>query len=259
MTMELASNEKKQFQTINEVIDVMTDKLQILQKNEDYRVVFHHVYLLMTKEMKKRLSSDFFLDPVWMERVLVGFSHYYFKAVDAYETGHPCPPAWELAFRLASEKQTVVLQDALLGINAHINNDLPLVTYDILKEDHAWPDARIMLRRRNDHDRINVVLHDLVDLVQEELAHHYGRFIHMIDYLMGRRDESLSSFIMKHCRTNVWHNTELLLDATDDHHWDIQRRKIENNTYKLGIKIADTHSFKFIKYLAPLARKNRWF
>ncbi|QGQ48514.1 hypothetical protein GMB29_26555 [Metabacillus sediminilitoris] len=46
-----------------------------------------------------------------MERVLVSFAGFYFKAIDSYENGRPCPPAWELAFRLADEKSRFVVQD----------------------------------------------------------------------------------------------------------------------------------------------------
>ena len=257
--MVSASNQAEKLQTINQVIDVMTEKLQVLQRNGDHRVVFHHVYLLITKEMQNRLLSDFFLDPVWMERVLVGFAHYYFNAMDAYEAGLTCPPAWELAFRLASEKQSLVLQDALLGINAHINSDLPMVIYLILKEDQTWPDARIMLRRRQDHDLINDILNDLIDSVQDELAHHYGRFIRMIDFMLGRRDESFSAFILTHCRTNVWHNTELLLDTSDENQRSFLRHRIESDAHTIGLKIANSRFFKFTKYLAAFARKKRWF
>lgn len=259
MIMVFASTEADQLQTINQVIDVLTEKLQVLKRNGDHRVVFHHVYLLMTKEMKNRLSSNFFLDSVWMERVLVEFAHYYFNAIDAYEAGLPCPPAWELAFRLASEKQSLVLQDALLGINAHINSDLPMVIYLILQEDQAWPDARIMLRRRQDHDRINDILKELIDSVQEELAHYYGWFIRIIDFMMGRRDESLAAFILAHCRTNVWCNTELLLDASDEEQRNVLKHRIESDAHTIGLKIANSYSFKFTKYIAPFTRKNRWF
>ncbi|WML46732.1 DUF5995 family protein [Neobacillus sp. PS3-34] len=139
--------------------------------------VFQRVYLLMTQEMQRRLASDIFRDPVWMERVLVCFAQHYFNVIDSYDAGQPCPPAWELALRMADEKQVFVLQDALLGINAHINSDLPMVLYSILNEDNASPDARVMLHRRYDHERINDVLTSLVDHVQDELAHHYARFI----------------------------------------------------------------------------------
>ncbi|ETI69793.1 hypothetical protein BAVI_05729 [Neobacillus vireti LMG 21834] len=256
--MVLAGKQGDKFQTIQQVLDVMTEKLLALQRNEDHRVVFHHVYLLMTKEMQKRLSSGFFLDSDWMERVLVGFANFYFHAIDAYEAGLPCPPAWDLAFRITSENKGLVLLDALLGINAHINSDLPVVMYEILKEDQAWPDARIMLRRHQDHNRINDVLKDLIDIVQDELALHYDRFIHLIDLLMGRRDESFASFVLNHCRTNVWYNTELLLDASDEDQRNFLRQQIENDAHTIGLKIADSRPLKFTKYLSFFTKKKRW-
>ncbi len=257
--MEFESKQVGQMQTLNHVIDAMTERLHILQKCEDHRAVFQRVYLLMTQEMQRRLASDFFQDPVWMERVLVVFARYYFNAMDAYEAGQSCPPAWELAFRLAAAKQGFVLQDALLGINAHINSDLPMVLYMILNEDNAWPDARIMLRRRQDHERINDVLADLVDLAQDELAYHYARFIRVIDHIMGRKDESLSKFILTHCRTNVWYNAELLLDAPDEEQRNIHRQQIENDAYNIGLRVAQSRTFQFMKLLAPFAGRNYRF
>jgi hypothetical protein len=101
--------------------------------------------VLMTREMQRRMATGFFADPVWMERVLVGFAQYYFEAVAAYDGGQECPPAWHPAFDQAASRRGFVLQDALLGINAHINSDLPFVPCVILREDGAWSDARIML------------------------------------------------------------------------------------------------------------------
>lgn len=209
--------------------------------------------------MQRRLLTGFFLDPLWMERVLVGFAQFYFNALEAYESAQPCPPAWDLAFRLAAEKQSFVLQDAFIGINAHINSDLPMVMYKILNEDHAWPDARIMLRRRQDHERINTVLSDLMDLVQDELSYYYARFIRTIDYVMGRKDESLSSMILAHCRDHVWYNAELLLDAANEEDRIIQRHRIENDALTIGLTVANAQPFKLFKSFAPYTRRNRLF
>ncbi|MDR6882542.1 hypothetical protein J2X61_004323 [Bacillus sp. 3255] len=167
--------------------------------------------------MQKRLASGFFHDTVWMERVLVGFAKLYLDAVDAYEAGLPCSPAWELAFHEAAVKYGFVLQDALLGINTHINNDLPLALYMILSEDQAWPDARIMLK------------------------------------------QSLSKFILTHCRTKGWHSTVLLLDASNEEQWAIERQRIEHDAYAIGRKVAYYRPFRLMKKLAPLSRRGRWF
>jgi hypothetical protein len=90
-----------QFHSMKQVIDFMEKRLQVLLESGDHRAVFQRIYLLMTKEMQQRLFSDFFRDPIWMERVLVCFAGFYFKAIDSYANGSPCPPAWELAFRRA--------------------------------------------------------------------------------------------------------------------------------------------------------------
>lgn len=257
--MGLVSKKDAEMETINEVLEVMTEQLRVFQQNRDHRVVFHRVYLLMTKEMQRRLSSGVFLDPAWLERVVVGFAQYYFHAMEAYEEGQTCPPAWELAFRQASEKQGFVLQDAILGINAHINSDLPMVMQKLLTEDNAWPDARKMLHRRKDHEQINNVLASIIDQVQDELSYYYARFIRVIDYVMGRKDESISSLVLSHSRTTVWNNAELLLDATDEEQWNILRRRIEKDALTIGQKVINLPAMKCIKYLAPFARKNRWF
>ncbi|MCT2535226.1 DUF5995 family protein [Aquibacillus koreensis] len=259
--MSSISKELLDFQSLDQVIEDMTRQLKELEEAGDYRAIFQRVYLLMTKEMKKRLTAGFFHDDVWMERVLVRFAQYYFDAIQAHEQGEPYPLAWELAFRMAKQQKVFVLQDALLGINAHINSDLPIVMYVILSEDKVWPDASMMLNRRQDHEKINDVLSDLVDLVQNELASHYARSIRIIDRFMGRKDESLSSFVLAHCRTNVWYNTELMLNAQDEEERILHQKRIENDAYVIGLQIAqsDSRFFRFLRRFAPFTRKRRWF
>ncbi|WEK54100.1 MAG: DUF5995 family protein [Candidatus Cohnella colombiensis] len=244
---------------ITQVIEEMTVRLQALEQHGDHRVVFQRVYLLMTKEMKRRLEDGFFHDSEWMERVLVGFAQYYFEALDAYEKESLCPPAWKLALAQAQDKRGFVLQDALLGINAHINSDLPLVLHAILDQDNDWSDSRVLYRRRQDHDRINDVLSDLVDQVQNELAQHYARLIGMIDWMFGRKDEALSSFILAHCRTTVWTQTESLLNASDHFERDDIRHQIEQGAYAIGRRIVDSRPLRLMKGIAPLTRRYRWF
>ncbi|SFF85975.1 hypothetical protein SAMN05216353_11138 [Halobacillus alkaliphilus] len=259
--MKSISTPEKQAESLEESIELMAEHLHILQRSSDYRAVFQHVYLLMTQEMQMRLESGFFEDRVWMERVLVRFAHYYFNAVNAYEADTHCAPAWKLAFQVAEEKQSFVLQDALLGINAHINRDLPMVLHKILDEDQTWPNARRMLHRRRDHERINDVLGDLVDIVQDELTKHYASLLRWIDVLMGRNDETLSSFFMANFRTNVWYNVELLLDVSSEAEFKEQQERIDEEAYRIGLQIANSpfSKYRFVKSLAPFMRKYHWF
>jgi len=247
------------FSSIRDVLDLMAANLAACEERGDHRAVFQRVYLLMTREMERRLVGGFFDDLVWMERVLVGFATYYFRAIDRFDRGGDSAPAWSLALEAAARRNALVLEDALLGINAHINNDLPFVLADVLMADQAWPDARLMLRRRRDHDRINQILLYLVDSVQDELVAHYARLLRPIDRWMGRGDESLSGFILAHCRTNVWHYTELLLDAPDQAERQKVAERIEQDAYQLGRRVRDTWLLRLARPLAPLGRRYRLF
>lgn len=242
---------------MEDVILSMAGQLDGYEQRKDHRAVFQRVYLRMTREMQLRLAQGFFGDRDWMERVLVGFAGYYFAALAAYDGGRPCPPAWRLALDTAARGNAFVLEDALLGINAHINNDLPIVMAEILTADGAWPDARVMLQRRLDHDRVNRILLELVDAVQTELARSYARLTRIVDRAFGKRDECLSGMVMAHCRTNVWHFSELLLDARDDAQRAEVRRRIEDEAFKLGMEIRSNLVFRFGRPTAGLSRRLR--
>ncbi|REJ09185.1 DUF5995 family protein [Halobacillus trueperi] len=259
--MRTVQSSEEVSQTLDLVILQMEERLKTLEEHNDFNSVFQRVYLLMTKEMQKRLAADFFTDPIWMERLLIHFADRYFQALDNLQSEKEDSRCWTLAFRMAEQKQTFVLQDALLGINAHINYDLPLALHHIISKEKIWPDSRLMLHRRKDHERINDVLAELVDIVQDELSAHYARFIKWMDRLLRRHDEKLSSFFLSHCRTNVWYNTELLLNTTSLEQFKEEQQRIDQEAYRIGLEIATFHSrrFSFTKHFVPLSRKYKWF
>lgn len=244
------------YRTIAEVIEAMTEQLAAFEGGGDHRAVFQRVYLRMTAEMERRLTGGYFDDQAWMERVLVAFAGFYFEALAAYDAGRPCPPAWVLALD-AARGDAFVLEDALLGINAHINSDLPVVLAQILEADGAWPDARLMLHRRRDHERVNRILDELVDTVQSELTANYACLTGILDNVLGRSDECLSGRLMAHCRTTVWYQTEQLLDATGaDERADV-RRAIEAEALELGHQVRTALPFRLGRPLSGLTRRLR--
>jgi hypothetical protein len=89
---------------------------------------FAKVYLRITERVKAGIASSAFADAAWVEKLDVAFANRYFDAVSAYETGSPVADAWRIAFHSASLRNPIILQHILLGINAHINYDLPLAT-----------------------------------------------------------------------------------------------------------------------------------
>lgn len=101
---------------------------QDLVAKGDNRAVFVSTYLMQTKATAQALQEPGrFEDPAFMNGLALRFVQYFLDAYDNYEAGRrdQVPAPWLKAFDLATAKKTLVMEDLVLGINAHINYDLP--------------------------------------------------------------------------------------------------------------------------------------
>lgn len=174
----------------------------------DRRSVFLTVYTEMTEAVEAGLESGFFDDPAWVDRTLVTFANHYRRALVGYERDkrHRVPPPWEVGFDATLGGSTLLLQDALFGVNAHINYDL---TY-ALDEVGIDPDRG---RKFDDYARINRILERLVDTVQEALVEIYdAEHVATLDPLLGPVDEELVFHGLRSGRRFAWDNAEILAD-----------------------------------------------
>ena len=88
---------------------------------------------MMTNNMLIAIDQDEFHDPEWVSILLHRFADYYFEALDKYEAGDiQTPVVWEVAHDAATERKIFVLQNLLLGVNAHINYDLVVTLVELL-------------------------------------------------------------------------------------------------------------------------------
>ena len=76
-------------------------------------------------------------------------------AHDADQEGGHVPRPWRLAFQADPKLPTIV--HLLLGMNAHINYDLPPATLSVITDDD-FEDPVLIARRRRDHERIDQIL-----------------------------------------------------------------------------------------------------
>jgi hypothetical protein len=166
---------------------------------EDRRAVFLAIYARTTAAIADRIDRGGFEDPDWVRAYLVAFADLYRRAVHADETGarDAVPGPWRLAFDAARDETCLVLQDAALGVNAHINYDLALAL------DHAGlVDDRA--RRRADHDAVIDVIQQLVDETQHALADRDADGLAALDDALGNLDEWLTVFTIDECRDSAW-------------------------------------------------------
>ena len=99
----------------------------------DHDAIFAFTYLATTKTFLDTAYDIGYEDLSSVVREDSLFADYYFLAYDAYVAGddESLPPAWKIAFDTSSNKQLFSFGNALVGISAHINNDLPQVLFDL--------------------------------------------------------------------------------------------------------------------------------
>jgi hypothetical protein len=187
------------YEDVDDVLERLTALEEVLRERADRRAVFLTVYSRMTRAIRDRVDAGRFRDPEWMRRYTVAFADYYRQAFLAFERGRlgTVPAPWRVAFDTAVEGAGLVVQDAFLGINAHINYDLALTLIDVgIDADRA--------AKRADHRAVNDVLRRLVDAQQDALAELYAPGVAEIDATFGRFDEAFALFGMTEGREKAW-------------------------------------------------------
>jgi hypothetical protein len=140
-----------------------------------------------------------FEDPDWVERWDVVFAQLYLDAHDADLAGGAVPRPWRLAFDAPTDLPD--LRQVLLGINAHINYDLPQALLGVISE-ADFEDPALMDRRRRDHERIDGVLAARVSAEDNELKPES-----LLDRLLTPLNRLGTKRFLKEARLKVWHNT----------------------------------------------------
>jgi hypothetical protein len=201
------------------------------QRQADRRADFLRCYRLMTGNVLLAIDQDEFHDGPWVRQLLDHFAHYYFAALTDYEGDRPETPAvWVAAHRAAVLPETLILQNLLLGINAHINYDLVLTLYDVLSPEWEALSPTVRRQRYEDHRRVNAVIGRTVDVVQDDVVEPKEPLLDIVDKLLGPVDEWTASLIIRQWREEVWRHAEQMLAAHDAAEREALRRQVETLT-----------------------------
>lgn len=191
------------------VVDELQQRLAALPPEAAHRRWFLATYARTTAAVGAAIDQGSFEDPGWVERWDVVFAQYYLRAHDASlhqpAGGAAVPRPWAAAF--AAPAEFPPLRHVLLGINAHVNYDLPQAMLDVISpEDVA--DPVLIARRGRDHERIDAVLAGRVGAEDDELGG--GRS--MVDTLLTPLNRLAAKRFLRESQQKVWHNV-LELDA----------------------------------------------
>ena len=199
----------------------------------DHRAVFANTYLLLTKEIRRTVKRDptFFSDKKWLIYEDVVFANFYFAI---FKRGAELPEAWRIAFDTAASGDQNAAQDMLLGINAHVQRDMP---YVLAAVGIRTPDGK---SRKRDHDVGNKILAAGYETIVRDTERRYDPFLAVTNSSATPLDDFAGLEMVKGWRERVWRNAERLLNARTEGERQLVVADIENGAAASARTIAAT-------------------
>jgi hypothetical protein len=176
----------------------------------DHRAVFATTYLTLTKVLRQELRKNphLFRDPKWLYREDAEFADLYFRTIRNYAYRKPIAPAWQIAFDTArNDNDADGVQDMLLGINAHVQNDMPYMLAAVGLHDAKGRS------HKPDHEAMNHVLDHAFARVVTTLGNQYDPFVNTATLNGNPFEGTFGVELVRGWREGVWRNAERLLNA----------------------------------------------
>jgi len=217
--------------------DVLTDLDRIIDwsLDEPSRLgYFAALYRKVTQKVKEDVEDGFFDDGPRMERLDVLFAARYLEALDLFWHGKGPTAPWQVAFDAASQWRPLILQQLLVGINAHVNLDLGIAAAEVAPGDR-------LPALKGDFDRINAILFSLVDEVEDAIGS-VSPWIAVLRHIGGKVGDELIRFSLEIARNGAWRLAERLAPLPPERWLEpVERRS--RSTAKLGREVLSPGPF----------------
>lgn len=196
------------FRQFSDVIAGLGILEKMLIVSGDRRGVFVTAYLEITRTIQEWLRRRYFIDNEMVARYVVAFANLYRRAFANYEceARDKVPDSWVLSFDASRNGKCTITQDLLLGINAHINHDLPFAVLQ----------ANLNLSCEScyrDHTRINDALHLATRNIRHKIVSIYQPSLRIQNLFLGRSIDKLIAVAFQEARQNAWTAAQALGSA----------------------------------------------
>lgn len=226
--------------TIDDVILVLDEIILESSTNNSTMGYFAVLYQKVTIKVKEQIQTGYFDAGPRMEKLDIVFAKRYIDAWFAWKNKKPVTASWEKAFKLAEDKNLLVVQHLLLGMNAHINLDLGIAAAEISSPSNIDD-------LEEDFKRINEILASMVDEVQQGLSSIWP-FLRKILAVLGQVDNFLVDFSMKIAREGAWKSACSIV-ALPKTAWPAAVTARDQKVVKKTMLITDTGRFVRILFL----------
>lgn len=197
---------KKPQRTLEDLATELERAADGFERARDPRCVFARAYATLTRALIAAMPEAGFADVGWVRKLALTFADYYLRALREQDAGTLSHGAWSSVFEAGRRGQTSVLEDLVLGMTAHIVNDLPRALCDVgMQNGHDRSHLA-------DFHRLNDVLGGAIEDVQRDVTRRYDPLLHVLDQLFESYDEILTNYGLRLSRATAWYNAERLRD-----------------------------------------------
>jgi hypothetical protein len=211
--------------TLDEVVAQLTSIVEHSRLQQSRLGYFAALYRLVTLKVQAGIAAGQFHDGARMEQFDAVFANRYLAAYESYRLGQPVSECWRVAFEAAESWRPIILQQLLLGMNAHINFDLGIAAATVA------PGAQLPALQ-HDFNEINQILAGLINFVQAEIGS-VSPWCWLLDHMGGRTDEAVVHFSMERARTHAWRVAQRLAALTTDQ-WPTEIARLDHRVTLLG-------------------------
>lgn len=196
---------------IDGVVTAMAVELDRMERDQDPARHFLATYRRVTVAVGDAADTGRVEDPAWLGRWDVSFAELYLDALAAHRSAPALAPGpWREAFAAPAVVEPYL--HVLLGMNAHINYDMPQSLLAVITDVESH-DPALMASRDRDHHALDAVIVALVPQESRHLVRAAAAAPGALDRLLLPLSRAASARLLRESRSQVWANTAVLLQA----------------------------------------------
>jgi hypothetical protein len=184
------------YTTIDQVLAQLENIIAESKKTGDRVGYFAALYYKVTAKVKEGIAKNEFENGPRMERLDVLFASRYLDALQQWRKSQPVTESWKVAFEATRRSSLLVLQQLLLGVNAHINLDLGIAAVETVGQGTIQDIQK-------DFDAINTIITSLTYEVIHEITQ-VSPLLSLLGLHANNTNSLLIQFSIGNARDGAW-------------------------------------------------------
>jgi hypothetical protein len=218
-----------QAQDIDDVLQILDGIIADCKAKSDPLGYFPALYRQVTLTVKKGIETGYFDNGPRMDSFDALFANRFFAAYHAFRSGGQPTQSWQVAFNSTQSGQLIILQDLLVGINAHINLDLGVVageTFQGLKLEGF----------HDDFNKINAILAGLLPAVEATVGD-FSPLLDILEKIGGKDAVEVLDFSLDAARDDAWLHAQII-SLQPPSSWSLTIQALDDKVAFLGKLVA---------------------